>query len=52
LETDGAGALRQLRIQGIELKIDVTELPLGIGNSLIELYVDERIAWKRDDLIP
>ena len=37
LETDGPRALWQLRIQGIELKVDVAELPLGIGDALIKL---------------
>ena len=47
LETDGAGALRQLRIQGIQLEVDIAELPLGIGDALIQLNGDKRIAGKR-----
>jgi hypothetical protein len=37
LESDRAGAVRQLRIQGVQFEIDVTELPLGIFQTLFEL---------------
>ena len=47
LESDGAGALRQLRIQGIQLEVDIAELPLGIGDALIQLNGHKRIAGQR-----
>src|SRR5262249_23579740 len=46
-ETDGTGPLRQLGIQGIELQVDVAELPLRIGDALVQLNGHKRIAGER-----
>ena len=44
LETDGTCALRSLGISGIQLEVNIAELPLRIGDALIQLYGHKRIA--------
>src|ERR1700732_1903171 len=48
VELDGPSPLRQLVIERVELQIDVGKLLLGVGDAVVELYVDKRQTGKAD----